>query len=420
MKNIILVIRLIGESFRFAWHALKENPLRTALSLLGVTVGIFSIIAVLTAVDGLDKSIKKSLSFLGEKVIYVEKWPWSFGASYPWWKYYQRPYPTPDEFEYLKENLDNMSAISMMDVKGGLTFKYKNNTVSSATSLGITHDHNKISDIEIAEGRYFSPMESEVGRNVILIGDEIAKELFGEGTYPIDKEVKIKGIKFRVVGLLAKQGENLLGAPSNDNVVMMPYLCLAKLFASSSRGLSPTINVKGFEEDKGLEELEGEITGLMRRYRGIRPKEEDSFALNRPEVFSTLMDGIIGGLNIAGFLIGGLATLVGGFGIANIMFVSVKERTNLIGIQKSLGAKNYFILLQFLLESVFLSLFGGLFGLMLVSLLGFIDLGAFELKLNTGNIITGVIISSVIGVFSGIVPAISASRMDPVEAIRTN
>lgn len=415
---MLLILRLIKESFRFAWHALKENPLRTALSLLGVTIGIFSIITVLTAVDGLDKSIKKSLTFLGEKVIYVEKWPWLFSNSYPWWKYYQRPQPKTEEFEYLAENLTWESAISIFDVKGGLTIKYKNNTVSSVTSLGISHNHNLVANIKVEDGRYFSPIESEAGRNVALIGQKISKDLFGDRT-PLNKEIKIKGIKFRIVGLLEKQGENLLGAPSNDEVVMIPYKSLNKLFASANRGLSPSIAVKGFEEDEGLVELENEIRGLLRRYRGLRPKQEDSFALNRPEFLSGFIDGLIGVLNVAGWIIGSFAFIIGGFGIANIMFVSVKERTNLIGIQKSLGAKNYFILLQFLLEAIFLSTFGGVLGLVLVSLLGFIDLGTFELTLTGFNLTLGFVIASAVGIIAGIVPAIFASRMDPVEAIRS-
>ena len=416
---MLKVLRLIGESFRFAWAALRENLLRTALSLLGVTVGIFAIIAVLTAVDGLDKGIKGSFAFLGEKVIYVQKWPWIFGPSYPWWKYYQRPEASYEEFEFLEKNLTWQSAISIYDIKGGLTIKSGSNSASSVTALGISHNHDKVATISIEEGRYFSPIESSLSRNVVLIGYDLAEELFPNKS-PINQEVKIKGISFRVIGKLEKQGESLIDIASSDNSIMIPFGCLSKLFASSKRGLQPRIAVKGFDEDSGLVELENEIRGLMRRYRGLRPRQDDTFALNRPEMFSTFIDGLISILNVSGWVIGGFAILVGGFGIANIMFVSVKERTNLIGIQKALGAKNYFILLQFLLESIFLSLIGGALGLVLVALLGLIPLGAFELTLSVKNILIGSAISSVIGVLSGIIPAISASKMDPVEAIRSN
>jgi putative ABC transport system permease protein len=404
----------------FAWHALKENLLRTLLSLLGVTVGVFSIIAVLTAVDGLDRGIKKSLAFLGDRVIYVEKWPWLFSDSYPWWKYFRRPQPSTSEFEYLREHLTWASAVSIFDMKGGLTVKHKNNTASSVTALGISHDHNLVASIPVAQGRYFSPAESSNGKYVVLVGHNIAQDLF-QGGDAVGKEIKLMDIKFRVVGILEKQGDNLLGAPSNDLAVMIPYKALAKLFASGDRGISPTIAAKGLEEDEGMMELENEMRGLMRRYRGLKPKQEDSFALNRPEVFAELLGGIIGVLNVAGTVIGLFGILIGGFGIANIMFVSVKERTNLIGIQKSLGAKNYFILFQFLFEAVLLSLFGGMTGLSLVYALEFIPFGeSFSLELSGKHLVLGVLISSVVGMVSGIVPALVASRMDPVEAIRTN
>lgn len=417
----MIILRLVGESFRFAWQALRENLLRTLLSLLGVTVGIFSIIAVLTAVDGLESGIKKSLSFLGDKVIYVDKWPWIFADSYPWWKYLSRPYPSTEEYEFLKSTATWAGAVSIFDIKGGLTIKNGSNVATSITAMGISYEHNQVADITVEEGRYFSPAESSRGKYVVMIGHNIAKELFPNQDNPIGQTIKIKDIRFYVIGILKKQGENLLGAPSNDEVVMIPYNALVKLFSSGKRGISPTIAAKGVAGDEGMIELENEMRGLLRRYRGTRPKQEDSFALNRPELFADLLGQIIQVLNFAGAIIGGFGILIGGFGIANIMFVSVKERTNLIGIQKSLGAKNYFILLQFLLEAMFLSLFGGVSGLILVYFLEFIPLGdSFSIDLSINNIITGLVISSIIGIMAGIIPAISASRMDPVEAIRTN
>ncbi len=382
-------------------------------------MGIFSIIAVLTAVDGLDRGVKKSLSFLGDRVIYVEKWPWLFSDSYPWWKYYRRPYPNTDEYEYLKSNVTWASAVSIFEIKGGLTVKFKSNVVSSTTALGISYEHNQVADIPIAEGRYFSPTESSRGKYVAMVGHDIAGDLF-QGVNPIGQTIKVKDLSFYVIGVLEKQGENLLGAPSNDGVIMMPYEAMVKLFSSGRRGVSPTIAAKGLEEDEGMIELENEITGLMRRYRGLRPREEDSFALNRPEFFADIFESIFGVLNIVGFVIGFFGVLIGGFGIANIMFVSVKERTNQIGIQKSLGAKNYFILLQFLLEAVFLSLFGGIAGLIFVYCLEFVPWDdAFSLQLSPMKMLIGIAISSTVGILSGIIPAIGAARMDPVEAIRT-
>jgi putative ABC transport system permease protein len=418
---MVIIIRLIGESFRFAWHALKSNVLRTILSLLGVTIGIFTIITVLSAVDGLDKSIRKSLSFLGSNVIYVQKWPWSFSENYPWWKYFRRPVPSSDEYTFVKEQITEAQAVSIFAVKGGLTLRYENNTRSSVTVLGISYDHKDVADIRLANGRYFNPQEADNGHAVALIGSNVAESLFPT-TDPIGKDIRIKGIPFRVIGKIEKQGDNLLGFPSNDNAVMIPYKALVKLFSSNKgRGVNPTIAARAKDDDPGMYKLEGDLQQLMRRVRRLKPKDDDTFALNRTDTLASFVDGITATLSVIGSVIALFSILIGGFGIANIMFVSVKERTNLIGIQKSLGAKNYFILLQFLLEAMFLSIFGGMIGISLVYLVSLIPISdTFALEFSIGKVILGLTVSSIIGIISGIVPAISASRMDPVEAIRTN
>tara|TARA_Y100001956_G_C4103204_1_gene178681 strand:- start:152 stop:1402 length:1251 start_codon:yes stop_codon:yes gene_type:complete len=415
---MVLFIRLFTESFLFAVSALRENLLRTILSLLGVTVGIFAIIAVLTLVDTLDKSIKKSLSFLGSNVLYVEKWPWLFEDNYPWWKYYNRPYPTYEEYVYLQNNLTWAQAVSIYDQKGGAVLKYRNNSIGDADVIGASYTHNQVGDFEVEQGRYFNPQEADKAKNVVVIGTNIAESLFGQAE-PLGKVIKIKGIKFQVIGLLKKKGENLLDAPSNDDIAIIPFKSLMKMYASRSRGISPTIAIKGRADDKDLIEVENEAKGLLRGFRGLRPIEDDSFAMNRPEAIASVLDGIISVLTIAGWCIGSFSILVGGFGIANIMFVSVKERTNLIGIQKSLGAKNYFILLQFLFESIFLSFLGGATGLLLVNFLALFSTETFVIALSFKNIILGMSVSLLIGIISGLIPAVSASRMDPVIAIRS-
>lgn len=416
---MFIFIKLTLESIRFAFNALKDNLLRTILSLLGVTVGIFSIISVLTVVDTLDTSIKKSLSFLGDRVIYVQKWPWGFGGGeYKWWEFMKRPQPKAEEFEFLKDKITWAEAVSMFDAKGGLTVKYKSNSLGGITTMGVSFEHNQVADFEIEGGRYFTFQESERGANVAIIGHTIAQEVF-KGLDPIGKIIKLGGNKFSVIGVFAKQGDNFLPTPNNDDLCMIPYQSLAKLFAGS-RGLSPNICLKGKESDSDLKELEAEATGLMRAYRRLKPKQDDNFALNRSDAAADFMETIIGVLTVAGWCIGSFAILVGGFGIANIMFVSVKERTNLIGIQKSLGAKNYFILFQFLFESIFLSVLGGAAGILLVSSLSFFSTDTFIIQLTIKNVLVGLGVSSIIGVLSGIIPAFSASKMDPVIAIRSS
>lgn len=410
-------IRQILESFRFAWQALRSNITRTILSLLGVTVGIFAIVAVFTIVDSLERNIKESMSFIGDKVLYVQKWPWGFGnGEYAWWRYFQWPNPSYREYRYLYENLENASFVAIMDFKGNTTVKNGSNSMT-ALIQGVSYEYNLVSDVPVAEGRYFSPIETDAGRQVAIIGADIAETLFPYQS-PIGKEFKLAGHRFTVAGVQEKKGESLLDFGGNpDTKCIIPYGAFAKLFQSGRP--DPDIVVKGLETDEGLLEVEAEVTGLMRTIRGLKPREESNFSINRPEAAAQAISGLFSVLTLAGWVIGSFSILVGGFGIANIMFVSVKERTNLIGIQKSLGAKNYFILFQFLFEAVMLSLVGGGVGILLVFLLSFIPMGSLEVVMTPGNIMLGLGVSSVIGILSGIVPAMLAARLDPVIAIRS-
>lgn len=411
---------LVFESFRFASQALKANLLRTILSLSGVTIGIFAIIAVFTLVDSLERSINKSLDFLGSDNINVEKWPYGFGGGiYPWWKYLSRPYPVYEEYKFLSKNVSNYSGITIFAVKNGATVKNKNNSAGGASIVGVAYGHKDVYDLPIEGGRYFSIQETDNAGNVALIGHRLGEELFPFQS-PIGQEVKIRGLKYTVIGALKEEGGSFMGTPSNDDNIYIPYRSFTKLYYVGKKyGIGSSISLKGTDSDPGLVNLEGELRGLMRGKRGLKPKEEDNFALNKPEAIGNFIGKTFDILGIAGAIIGSFSILVGGFGIANIMFVSVRERTNIIGIQKSLGAKNYFILFQFLFESVFLSLIGGFLGLLMVFALTFIDLGLLELIMSAQNIAIGLGVSCFIGILSGIVPAAMAARLDPVVAIRS-
>lgn len=415
-----IIIKLIFESFRFAANALRMNVLRTTLSLLGVTIGIFAITGVFTLVDSLESSLKQSLNFLGTNNINVEKWPYGLGGPYPWWKYMRRPHPTYREFEFLEDNIKNAKGITILVVKGGVTAKRKSNSSTDIALLGITYAHDEVYDLEIGNGRYFTQNEIQAARNAVIIGSRVAKDLY-PGESAIGKELKLKGLDYHVIGVLEEQGEGFLGMPSSDEQMYVPYKNFLKLYYTGKGrgGLDPTITIKGLDDDIGLVELESEIRGLMRSKRGLKPKEEDDFAINRPEAIANFIGATFDVIGVAGWIIGSFSILVGGFGIANIMFVSVRERTNIIGIQKSLGAKNYFILFQFLFESIFLSVLGGGIGIFLVYLLSFIDLGSMNLVLSVQNVSIGLGVSAIIGMVSGIVPAAMAARLDPVIAIRT-
>ncbi len=414
----MIYIHLLLESFRFAFSALRANLLRTILSLLGVTIGIFSIIAVFTLVDSLERNIRSSLDFLGEDVVRVQRMPWIFQEDYPWWEYIKRPKANYEEYKFLAENLTQAQGVTIFTERGGAVVKHESNSFSGGLLSGVAYEHKDVYDIPIEKGRYFSMQEAEGGNYVTIIGFAVAKELFPTSE-ALGKQVKIRGVKYRVIGVMEEQGASISGAPSADEFIYIPYKSFQKIYSSRGIfGVEPNIAAKGFEEDEGQRELEGELTGLLRQKRGLKPREATNFAVNRPTAFSSILDSIFGVISMAGWVIGSFSILVGGFGIANIMFVSVKERTNIIGIQKSLGAKNFFILFQFLFEAVFLSLLGGLFGLLLVYLLSFISLGSLELTLSFGNVFLGLSVSVIIGTVSGIVPAGMAAKMDPVIAIR--
>jgi putative ABC transport system permease protein len=420
----MLTIRLILESLGFAWRALRSNLLRTILSLLGVTIGIFSIIAVLTLVDSLEKNIRDSLNFLGSNVIYVDKWPFTGGNSRDWWKdYIKRPNPSYNEYRFLKANLKNGQTVSIYASTGEVTVKSKNNGINKIRLNGASLDYEKVFEVNVDQGRYFTIDEVEGGRNVVVLGYEVAKALFPKIDNPVGNYVKIKNLRFSIVGIVKKEGESFMGFTSNDYSCIIPYDAYRKLYQTGSgrwNEIGSHIGLKGFESDIGLVELENEVRGAMRVRRGLKPSQKDNFELNRPEAIGKAISGLFDVLGVAGWIIGGFSMLVGGFGIANIMFVSVKERTSIIGLQKSLGAKNYFILFQFLFESIFLSLIGGLAGLFLVWLLTLVPFGSLAVVLSVKNIVLGLGVSSVIGLVAGIVPAAMAARLDPVIAIRAN
>ena len=410
MKFLIQVY----ESLIFAYQALRSNILRTTLSLLGVRVGIFAIVAVFTAVDSLNKNIRSEIdSFAGSGVLYVGKWPWIMQNNYPWWKYLNRPEMKYTEFQFLKDNLKSAKAIAIID-NGRSASAALGSSSMDVNMTGASYEYNQITSVPVKFGRYFLPIESENALNVVIIGAKVSENL--QAT--VGDQIKLNGIKFQVIGVIEKKGSDILsfgGTP--DEKVFIPYSTFSAVFQKDQP--APDIAIKALDDDIGQENLEGEVTGLMRSLRSIKPKQESNFSVNRLDGLNQFFDGIFAALNVAGALIAGFSLLVGGFGIANIMFVSVKERTNIIGIQKSLGAKNYFILFQFLFEAVFLSLIGGLVGIGLVVLLTLIPQDALPLVLSMKNIVTGLFISSFIGILSGIIPAWVAAKMDPVIAIRS-
>ena len=412
----MIVFKLIIESFLFAINALVVNKVRTLLSLLGISIGIFSIISVFTVFDSLESNIKSEINSLGSNVLFIQKWPWAMGGDYPWWKYYNRPEPKVGEMEeILKRSSTVEEAAFMLGVNRNVY--YLNNEMQNIPVVSISQDYNQIMPFDLDAGRYFTPVESHRGNNVVIIGNDIADQLF-QGVDPVGKKIKIFGRKIDIIGVTKKEGESVFGE-SKDNRIFIPINYGRQVL--DVKNIGSTIVVKS-KPGISNAQMKDELTGIMRSIRKLPPRADDSFAINETDIISKGFDQLFAVIALVGWLIGGFSLLVGGFGIANIMFVSVKERTNQIGIQKSLGAKRYFILLQFLLESVFLSIMGGIVGILIVFILTFVAKSAltFDLMLSLKNVVLGVGVSALIGLVSGFVPAYNASRLDPVEAMRSN
>ncbi len=413
------IFKILAESVAQAFHQLFGNKLRTFLSLLGITIGIWCVVMVNTAVDSMESSIRNSFQKLGDDVIYISQFSWAEDPEANYWKWMRRPKPSFTDYKALSKKLQTAQLVTYSSFIGPKTIEYKSSSVEGAFSIAVTNSYADIFNLEFDKGRFYSETEYNTGRNQIIIGYKVAKELFGD-IEPIGKRVKIFGRKCFVIGVISESGKDLINPLNFDDAVILSYE-LARKFTdvktNTRRGGS--INVKA-KEGVSLEELKDDITGVLRASRRLKPKTENNFALNNLSIISKALDSVFGIIGVAGFVIGFFALLVGMFSVANIMFVSVRERTNIIGIKKALGAKWQVILVEFLTEAIILCLIGGAFGILFVWLFGmllshFLD---FEIFLTFKNLMLGIIASTITGVISGIIPAIIAAFMDPVDAIR--
>jgi len=416
------IIRILFEGAAQAWQQLMANKLRSFLSLLGVTIGIFCIIGVKSAVNSLEDNIRGSMAKLGSDVIYIEKFSWGEDPGQNFWKWMRRPNFSFVEYEQLEARLKNAAKVGFWQYLGSKTIKWKSSSTENVFFLGITEDCRDLFHLEFqGEGRYFTPTEYQTGSDVCIMGAKVAEGLFGEGIDPTHKVINVGGRKLRVIGVLNASGNDLLKPFNFDNGILVSYTLARRGFNIRRSGqwerTSLMVQAKPGVE---LDAMKDEITGVLRSVRRLPPREENNFALNTLSILSGLFDSLFSVINLAGFVIGIFALVVGMFSVANIMFVSVRERTNIIGIKMALGAKRWFILLEILFEAVVLCIVGGAFGLLFIwavtkAISAAID---FDIHLSFANTMVGVLTSIIVGVLSGLIPAIQASGMDPVEAIR--
>ena len=407
---------IFQNSIRLTFQELKVNKLRTALSLTGVAFGIFCIIGVLTTVGSLEKNIQNEVKSLGNNTIYIDKWDYSGGPDKPMWKYRARPIMKNEETVLIKQRSPLTESITYL-MQSFTNISFKDEVIENGTIYCINESQIKIQPLQFEVGRYFSTSEFENGTNNCLIGYTNAEDLFGSADRAIGKQLDVKGKKVTIIGVIKKEGKSFIGW-DYDKCVMLNNKYARGLFDPEMA--NPILIVKG-AENTTTDALSQELRGVMRQIRKLSPLQEDNFSLNSVEAFSKAISDSFVTINIVGSIIGGISLIVGMFGIANIMFVTVKERTPIIGLKKAIGAKKGTILFEFLLEASILCILGGAIGLLLVYILTLILSGPLEFPvyLSAPMIFTTVCICLAVGIIAGIIPASRAAKMDPVKAIRS-
>jgi putative ABC transport system permease protein len=410
---------VLRESFIQAFQQLVGNKLRSFLSLLGIMIGIFCIIAVKSAVDSLESNVRSSFDRLGNDVLYVSKFSWAEDPGQNFWKYARRPNPSINDYKVLATNVPSAKAVTFSTFISRTTAKFAKNSVERAIVFAVTEDYDNFHSLEYEAGRFLSSQEYISGANRVVIGHKIAEELFN-GVDPIGREVQVMGRKMMVVGVIKQSGKDLVKLFDYDNCLMVGFeLARSLVNIRQTSKFGGNLQIKA-ADGVAVEQMKDEVTVALRNSRQIKPREESNFSINSATAFADILNSFFAVLNAVGYIIGGFALIVGIFSVANIMFVSVKERTSIIGIKKALGAKRGVILLEFLIESIVLCLLGGLGGLILVWVIlkGVSAISEFDIYLSSRNVVVTIIIAVISGVAAGFIPALQASKMDPVEAIR--
>lgn len=409
-------LNIIRNSLKLTLQELKVNKLRTALSLTGVAFGIFCIISVLATVNSMERNIQNEVKSLGSNTIYIDKWDYSGGPDQPIWKFMARPNPKFEEAAMVRQRAVLLDDIAFFMQTGG-SISHKDDLLQNVSVYGVNEEQMIIQPLNFEQGRFFSAREFEAGSNVCLIGFTNAESLFGNTERALGKQVDIKGKKATIVGVIKKMGKSMIGL-DYDNCIMLPYKFCNQVF--EEKNANPILIAKG-KEGVTTAALMDELEGIMRQIRRLSPRQEDNFSLNSVEAFSKAITGFFSTVNVVGAIVGGISLIVGLFGIANIMFVTVRERTPVIGLKKAIGAKRSSILFEFLMEATLLCIIGGAFGLFFVYILTLILSGPFNFPvyISLPMLLTAIIICVSVGILAGIIPASQAAKMDPVTAIRS-
>ena len=417
---MLTFIAIIWSGFKMALQELWLNKLRTFLSLLGITIGIFCIIGVLSTLDSMKQKVQGEIQSLGSNSIWIDKFDYGAGGggNFPWWKYIKRPNQKYREMVILKDNSTLTKNIAYF-VPSNVTVEFKNNALQNVNLYGISEDFSKIQNLTISAGRYLNESEFQNNQPVCVMGYTNAEKLFGTAERAVGKLVLVNNKQTSIVGVISKQGKNLLDGFAFDDCMIISYRYYTTMFNPENSGQNLII-AQAKDNIKSIQLID-QLRGIMRQVRRLSPTAEDNFALNDLNKFSEKTEEFFGVVNMAGWFIAGLSLLVGAFGVANIMFVTVRERTSQIGLKKALGAKRSVILTEFLLESSLLCSFGGLLGLFLVWILALIlsSFLPFTIFIAPNIIVLAFTVCIVLGIISGIIPALMAARMDPVVAIRS-
>ncbi|TNE72517.1 FtsX-like permease family protein [bacterium] len=399
------------EGIKLAFAAIFQNKMRSVLTMFGIVIGILSVTTMSTVIDGIDRAFENSMKMLGTNVVYVEKWPWSFGPSYKWWLYINRPEMKREYADQIQE-MSRFASAASASISRGEKVRFADKYIDGVYVSGTTVSYTQTSDVELDEGRFFTDEEDRLLRNVCVIGADIVTSLF-QNQYPLGKSIRFGGQDYLVIGVLAKQG-NFLGLESFDSQVLIPFNTYEKFFGSR-RGVQ--IAVK-FQNEEALAEGQYELEGIMRRIRGLDPLVENNFAINKLEMFEDQYKAMTGAIYGIGIFLTGLSLFVGGIGVMNIMFVSVKERTKEIGIRKAIGAKSWEILIQFLIEAITVCGLGGVIGILL-SLLASIAINEiFTAYMDWGTVVQALLITTFTGLAFGFFPARKAATADPISSLR--